>query len=310
MNDDAKSPPEHAPGLDALPLEEDVRRLIVAQQRICDAPADAGAIRQLLVEMAQWVLDLDGAVLELIEGEDLVYSHASGILVAGIGMRVGRRGSLSALVIASGQPQLSDDVKKDTRVDAVTARRLGIGSMIVAPLRHAHDTVAVVTVAARESGRCTERHVALLQPLLQIAATRLERVAMSDEQRAADQLLMTIGEASREILAAGEPASQLCQWASRLLDAPFAVFLQPDADGNLVTTAQTGAPVAPMVLPPDKPSIMRSAFDSGRLQLIADYRNHADTSERVVEILDEAGLADTHSGAALPVTSGGKPIGV
>ncbi|MDQ1695765.1 MAG: hypothetical protein QOJ03_1118 [Frankiaceae bacterium] len=308
--DDSTSPFDAAFPGPALPLDDDVRRLLIAQQRFSDAPPEPEALHQLLIELAQWVADADGAVFERIEGSDLVYSNACGLLADSVGTRAPRGGTLSDLVIATGQPQVSPDSLNDGRADTSACRWLGIGSMVLFPLRNALDTAAVVTVVSATAGRMTERHAAVLRPLLALAAARLAHVAAFNERLASDKLLATVGEGSRAILVADQPAAELCHWAARMVDAPFAVFLQPDAEGNLVTVAQEGAALAPMVLPRDKPSVMRAAFESGRLQLIADYRDHEGTSARVVEILDEAGLTDAHSGAALPVTSGGQPIGV
>jgi diguanylate cyclase (GGDEF)-like protein len=308
--DDFRSPLDHAFPGPALPLDDDVRRLLIAEQQLVEAASEPERLRHLLLELAQWVVGCDGAILERVDGDDLVWTVATGLLADSVGTRVTRARSLSGLAIATGTPHVSGDVGKDARADSVACRRLGVGSMIAYPLRHAQDTTSVVKVVARTAGALSEREIALLHPLMRMAAARLEAAATTREQHAADKLVVTLGEASRAILTSAEPAAELCQWAGRLADSPMTVFLQPDDDGTLVTVARHGVEIAGFALPPDKPSIMRSAFDTGKLQLIADYRNHPDMSPRVLEILDEGGLGDTQAGAAIPVTSGGQPIGV
>ena len=285
MRGNADSPFDHALSWTGLALDDDIRRLLAAQLEFAQAPPEIDVLHQLLVELSQEVVGADGAVLENVDGDYLVYGHGSGSLAGTTGTRVKRDGSLSGLAIATGEPQLSADVFADARTDRDPCRALGIGSMVVQPIRRGHDTTAVVKVAARESNALTERQCQVLQPLIQLAASRLEHVAASRDRSAADKMLTEVGEASRAILVADDPAAELCAWAARLANAPYTVFVQPDPDGTLRTVAQHGADVPPFALAPDQPSILRLALDTGRLQLAPDF-------------------------TALPVMNGDRAIGV
>ena len=268
-----------------LPVDEDVQRLLAAQLRFCEAAPVTDELHQLLVDLSQEVIGADGAVLEHVEDDFLVYGAGAGLLAGTTGLRIKREGSLSGLAIATGEPQLSSDVFADERTDHDVCRKLGIGSMIVQPMRRGHDTAAVVKVAAREPNGLTARQCQILQPLIQLAATRLEHVAALQDRTASDRLLVDVAEASRTILVAEDPAAELCVWAAKLADAPFTVYVEPDPDGTLRTVARHGPPVEAFSLAPDKRSILRLALDTRSLQLAPE------------------------SGAAIPVLSGDRPVG-
>lgn len=110
---------------------------------------------------------------------------------------------------------------------------------------------------------------------------------------------------------AENPAAELCACAAQLVDSPFSAYLEPDANGTLRTVAQFGAPVAAFELPTGERSTMRTAFDTGRLQLIPDFATHPDASAAVMVALSAGGLEAAVAGAAVPVASGDHaPVGV
>ena len=292
-----------------LPVDDDVRRLLAAQLRFCEAPPAIDDLHQLLVELSQDLVGADGAVLEHVEDDFLVYGAGSGLLAGTTGLRIKREGSLSGLAIATGEPQLSSDVFADERTDHDTCRRLGVGSIIVQPIRRGHDNAAVVKVAAREPNSLAARQCQVLQHLIQLAAIRLEHVAALHDRTASDRLLADVSEASRAILIAEDPAAELCAWAARLANAPYTVYVEPEPDGTLRAIAQHGPSVEAFALGPDKRSLLRLALETRSLQLAPDFRTHGDSSPELVAAVIAAGLSEFESGAAIPVVSADRAIG-
>jgi len=282
-----QEPLDPALSWDSLPVDADVKRLLSAIQRIGTAAADQSALCQLLIEMAAWVVGADGAGIEHVDGDELVVSHGCGVMAASVGARVPREQSLAGWAVATSRPQLSADISHDERVNHLIGRAVGARSIVVVPMRRTHDVTTALSVISTTRNALSARDAAVLQPLVTVAAARLEDLAVFTQRVAADKMLAQLGQASRAILVADDPAAELCRWSARLIDSPLSRFLHPDDDGNLVTVAQHEAASARVELPLDESSIMRSAFDSGRVQLNADYRC-----------------------AALPVTSAGHSVGV
>jgi diguanylate cyclase (GGDEF)-like protein len=289
---------------------DDEARLITALERLGSAFPDPAQLPDLLVELAAFVARADGASLEQVDGPELVCTHGCGLLEDSIGTRVMRAASMSGLVTTLGEAQVSVDTSADERVDVETCRRLGIGSMVVLPLRGSQDIVAVLKVAAQAPHALTEGHLELLRPLAALGAARFGHASQNDAHRAAASLVSSVGDASRAILVSPEPARELCRWACRLVDAPHALVLEPDAAGALVTAAQSGFELPDLRLSPDEPSIAMNAFKSARLQLVSDYRSNPDVAQHVVELLNTADAPRTSSVAYVPLTTGGRAVGV
>ena len=122
---------------------ERLREVIRAQTEIVRLGLDLSAVMTFVAERAQRITGAHGAVVELAEGEEMVYRAASGILQNHIGLRLQRSGSLTGLCVEKGFALRCEDSESDPRVDREACRRIGLRSMIVVPLRH-DDAVAGV----------------------------------------------------------------------------------------------------------------------------------------------------------------------
>ncbi len=112
-----------------------LRRVLRVQREVTLAARDREAALQLVADRAVELFDAaDGAVVELADGEFLVYAAASGTAAPHVGARVAIAASLSGTAARSGTALACDDVEDDPRVDRLACRRVGIGSMLVAPL--------------------------------------------------------------------------------------------------------------------------------------------------------------------------------
>lgn len=113
----------------------------------------------------------DGTVVELVDGEDLVYVSASGSLSGFVGVRVPLRGSLSGRSMATRQILRSDDTETDERADRVTCRRVGARSMVCVPLAQAAGPVGVLKAASSQPYGFTDRDILVLSRLAEFIAT-------------------------------------------------------------------------------------------------------------------------------------------
>ena len=165
---------------------ERTRRLlgvIKAQSEIAQLGLDLGAV---MIRVTERVLDLTpatGAVVELAEGDELVYRATSGAAASHLGLRLLRVNSLSGLCIARGQMLTCADSETDDRVDREACRLIGLRSMIVVPLRHSEQVVGVLKVysVARSFDDTDEEILGLMSDLIASAmfnATKNESGAL------------------------------------------------------------------------------------------------------------------------------------
>lgn len=120
--------------------------VIRTQTDIAKLGLDLGGVMALVAERAQRITRAFGAVVELAEGDDMVYRAAAGVAGPHLGMRLARATSLSGLCIREGRPLNCEDAETDTRVDREACRQIGLRSMIVVPLRHNEAPIGVLKV--------------------------------------------------------------------------------------------------------------------------------------------------------------------
>ena len=124
--------------------------VIEMQTEIARLGADLAGVMSLVAARSQVLTHAIGAVVELVEGDDMVYGATSGIAESHLGLRLKRVNSLSGLCVQQRQLLRCDDSETDPRVNRDACRRIGLRSMIVVPLRHHDDVVGVLKVMAAE----------------------------------------------------------------------------------------------------------------------------------------------------------------
>ena len=148
--------------------------LIGVQNEIAVADLDLDEVMCLVAERAQALTCADAAVVEIAEGDDLVYRVGTGEAHHHLGLRLSVGASLSGLCVRTGQVLRSDDTTSDPRVDADAVERIGARSMICVPLVHREAPVGVLKVYAGEAGRFDDEDVHTLRLLSGLIAAQMQ----------------------------------------------------------------------------------------------------------------------------------------
>jgi len=156
---------------------EKLVQVIATQTEIAKLGLDLGGVMGFVAERAQFLTDANGAIVELAEGDEMVYRAASGIGKPQLGLRLPRQGSLSGLCVETGRPMRCDDTETDGRVDRDACRRVGLRSMVVAPLIHHGETVGVLKVAAPTVSAFDEGHMLVLELMSELIAAAMFNAA-------------------------------------------------------------------------------------------------------------------------------------
>lgn len=117
-----------------------------AQSELAALGADLGLVMASAVRHALQLTSADGSVLELAEGEDMVYRATAGAAHPKLGLRLKRHKSLSGMCLDSGETLRCDDAELDARVDREACRNVGLRSMVVVPLRLRDKPVGALKV--------------------------------------------------------------------------------------------------------------------------------------------------------------------
>lgn len=137
--------------------------IINVQTEIAKLGIDLGGVMSLVVERIQTLTGASGAIVELAEGSEMVYRATAGIAQPQLGLRLNAVGSLSGLCIRSGDILCCDDSDTDERVDREACRKVGLRSMVVAPLSHNGTTVGVLKIASPQPHAFAEQEVYILK---------------------------------------------------------------------------------------------------------------------------------------------------
>ncbi len=167
MKKDRHPPPP--PGFDATRLLEVIR----IQTEIAKRGLDLAGVMSLVAEQAHRLLNASGAVVELVDGEEMVYRATAGVAESLLGMRLKRSGSLSGRCIEEGRGLHCEDSESDPRVDREACRRVGLRSMIVSPLKFQETPVGVLKVLASQPYAFTLSDFHLLELLAEPIAAAM-----------------------------------------------------------------------------------------------------------------------------------------
>jgi diguanylate cyclase (GGDEF)-like protein len=159
------------------PTSEQLLAVIRTQTEIAKLGLDLGGVLEAVAQEAQAVTGAAGAVVELAEGEDMVYRAVAGIARSQLGLRLGRAGSLSGLCLAAASPLRCDDAESDPRVDREACRRVGLRSMIVVPLLHHDVPVGVLKVLSPLASAFTGADIKALGLMSELIAAAMFHAA-------------------------------------------------------------------------------------------------------------------------------------
>jgi diguanylate cyclase len=161
---------------------EQLQAIIRTQTEIVSGDLEPESIMQLIAQRAQELTRASSGVIELAEGEEMVYAVTSGEATPYLGTRLQRRTSLSGLCVREERVLRSDDTAADGRVDAEACRRVSAGSMICVPLSHQGETVGVLKVYAPEPHHFDAGDVETLELLSELIAAHLSHANLYEAE--------------------------------------------------------------------------------------------------------------------------------
>jgi diguanylate cyclase (GGDEF)-like protein len=170
---------------------DELARLVATQTAIATGPFDLDTVMTTVVEEAQQLTRAAAAVVELPDGDELVYRAAAGTAAEHIGLRVAQATAISGRALRSRQALVCDDSEVDERVDRETCRRVGARSLVVVPLLHDGEAAGVLKVYAPSPRAFEIEHVQLLSLLADMVGSALARAELLEqlhEQAVTDEL--------------------------------------------------------------------------------------------------------------------------
>src|ERR1039458_2605442 len=131
----------------------------------------------IIAEKAQTLTGATGAAIALRRGNEIVCRARTGRTAPDIGVRLQTDSGLSAECVRTGEVLLCHDAESNPRVDWATCRRMGVRSILVAPLRHFRRTLGVFEVLSSRPHAFDNNDVATMQFLSGMMVATISRLS-------------------------------------------------------------------------------------------------------------------------------------
>jgi hypothetical protein len=142
---------------------------------------DLAASLRLIAERAQSLTRGSGAAIALAHRDAVMCRASVGESAPALGTRLDVNSGLSGECFREGKTLRCDDAEMDPRVDLESCRRLGIRSILAAPVRFERDTIGLLTVFAPAAFSFDEGDVAVVESL---AHTVVRSIRQAEAMRA------------------------------------------------------------------------------------------------------------------------------
>jgi PAS domain S-box-containing protein len=166
---------------EAMRLDAELFQAVLeVQQAVAGAGLDSAAVMQVIADRSQRLTGASGAVIESIEGDELVPQVHVGVEAG----RLKLSNSLSGICVQTGELQRSDDLKVDPRIGHDFYHRIGMRSLLVMPLKHEQQIVGVLKVVSRQPHAFTDRDAQALRLLGGLMGAALGHAAAFETRQA------------------------------------------------------------------------------------------------------------------------------
>lgn len=197
-------------------VEESIRlnAIVKTQQDVALTGLDTERVMQMTVDRALELTHAQGSVIEIVDGDELVYRAASGLATPYVGQRIKAKESLSGKCSSIGEALICFDTETDERVDREACRRVGVRSMIVVPLKIEKQSMGVLKVYSKDANFFTARHVDTLHLIAGLLSASLKQATdFEAKQKIIENLIAT----EKDLISAREKADQATRAKSDFL---------------------------------------------------------------------------------------------
>ena len=161
-------------------------KLLRIQQEVATVDLPLAELLALMCRRAMEVTAASGGEAELVEGERLVTLASEGSSARPVGVAIGLHDSLGGLAVRSGQALISHDAWEDPRVDQSIARRYGVRSIVVAPLRTGQGIIGVLRLTHHEPARFGQHDLDHVQMLVETMGATVQRQRIAEQLKASE----------------------------------------------------------------------------------------------------------------------------
>lgn len=131
----------------------------------------------MITERAQVLTGATGAAIALRKGDEVICRARAGRTAPDLGVRLQVNSGISAECLRRGEVVLCNDAEGNPQVDLVSCRRLGVRSILAAPLRDYQRTVGIFEVLSAAPNAFDQQDVTTMQLLSSMMVAAIARVS-------------------------------------------------------------------------------------------------------------------------------------
>jgi two-component system cell cycle response regulator len=202
----------------ASPIER-LKAVIAAQRDITACGLDLQKVMDVTTHFARLLTSSAAAVLELREGDSMVYRAVSGSAEGSLGVRIDVVGSMSGRCVTEGRILMCVDSELDPTVNRAACRRVGARSMLCVPLRHEDRPVGALKVYSPEVGFFDDEDVGTLELMAGFISAATANAVVQRALVTSEQRFRAISELASDGIISADAGGRIVMWnqsASRL----------------------------------------------------------------------------------------------
>ena len=154
--------------------------LVATQRTVLASAFDLDEAMAQIVAQAHRLTRADAAVVEMLDGDELVYRAVAGTADRFHGLRMSASTSLSGRSIRDGEILWCQDAGTDPRVNLEVARKAGARSMVIVPLLPRRRPVGALKVYSARPHAFGERELRVVQMMAGTLGSALVRAELLD----------------------------------------------------------------------------------------------------------------------------------
>jgi GAF domain-containing protein len=147
----------------------------------------------LIAERAQVITAASGAAVALRRGNEIVCRARAGRTAPDLGVRLQTDSGISAECVRTGEVLVCGDAEANPHVDVASCRRLGVRSILVAPLRYFRRTLGLFEVLSSAPFAFDQQDIATMQLLAGMTVAAISRRASGAQSQSPGQLGVSTG---------------------------------------------------------------------------------------------------------------------
>lgn len=147
------------------------------QYEFASLGSDLDAALRLIVKKVRSLTRAAGAAIALTQNGQMVCRARSGLIAPPLGTLIDVNSGFTGECLRSGKALRCDNSETDSRVDAETCRRIGVRSILAAPIQYERDIVGIIEVFSGDAFAFDEGDVAVLQRLAQTVLLAMSQSA-------------------------------------------------------------------------------------------------------------------------------------